>query len=306
MAYLLLVLTVLFWAGNFVLARSLVDILPPVTMASMRWTIAFLILLPFVYKRLYQNRLEIIKHWKILTLLGVLGVGCFNTFVYLGVQSTTAINATLLQSAIPIMILVISSLFFQEKVSAKQCLGIAFSCLGVIVLVTKGQVQNLVTMTLNTGDLWILASVTSWTLYSVFLRYKPQSIDGLTFLAITMLLANIVLYPLVSIEWYFLLQSKIEVPSISINTDTVTAILYLAVFPSLLSYLFWNRGVAEIGASKASLFIYLLPVFGLILSVIFLAEQPQTFHGIGILLVFIGIYLAIITELLAKLNKSSK
>ncbi|MCJ8299273.1 MAG: DMT family transporter [Pseudomonadales bacterium] len=295
MAYFLLVLTVLFWAGNFVLARSLVDLLPPVSMASMRWSLAFILLLPFVYSRLWRDRKLLVKHWKIITLLSLFGVAAFNTTVYLGVQHTTATNATLLQSSIPILVLILSVIFFSEKISIKQLLGVCFSFVGVLVIIAKGQLDVLLAFSLNTGDLWILIAVSCWTVYSVLLRYKPAQLDGLSFLGASIFIGNLILYPLV----YWELQ-YVDINSFQVTWQISSAVMYLAIFPSLLAYFFWNRAVAEVGAARASLFIHLLPVFGALLATVLLGEAMQIFHLIGIILIFIGIYLAIITDILRR------
>ncbi|OUS36089.1 EamA family transporter ['Osedax' symbiont bacterium Rs2_46_30_T18] len=295
MAYILLVLTVLFWAGNFVLARSLVDLLPPVSMASMRWSLAFILLLPFVYSRLWRDRLLLIKHWKIIGLLSAFGVAAFNTSVYLGVQHTTATNGALLQSFIPIMVLILCVIFYKEKISTRQLLGVCFSFVGVLMIIAKGQLGMLLAFSLNQGDVWILVSVSCWTIYSVLLRYKPTQLDGLSFLAASIFIGNLMLYPLV----YWELQ-YVDINSFTLNWEIGTAVMYLAIFPSLLAYFFWNRAVAEVGAAKASLFIHLLPVFGTLLATLLLGETMQLFHWIGIILIFIGIYLAIITDILRR------
>ena len=295
MAYFLLVLTVLVWAGNFVLARSLVDLLPPVSMASMRWSLAFILLLPFVYSRLWRDRKLLVKHWKIITLLSLFVVAAFNTTVYLGVQHTTATNATLLQSSIPILVLILSVIFFSEKISIKQLLGVCFSFVGVLVIIAKGQLDVLLAFSLNTGDLWILIAVSCWTVYSVLLRYKPAQLDGLSFLGASIFIGNLILYPLV----YWELQ-YVDINSFQVTWQISSAVMYLAIFPSLLAYFFWNRAVAEVGAARASLFIHLLPVFGALLATVLLGEAMQIFHLIGIILIFIGIYLAIITDILRR------
>jgi drug/metabolite transporter (DMT)-like permease len=299
MAYLLLVLTVLFWATNFVLARSLVDILPPFTMASLRWSLAFLLLLPFAYSPLKRDWRLLVKHYKIVLVLSLFGVAMFNSLIYLGVQKTTATNATLLQSAIPILVLLFSVIFYRETLSKKQLVGVFFSCAGVATIISQGQLDTLLALRLNIGDLWILAAVSSWTIYSILLRYKPIEITGLSFLAANILIGNILIYPFAIWELYS--ASTIDV---NVSKDVLFSVLYLAIFPSLLSYLFWNRAVAEIGAPKASLFIHLLPVFGTILAAVFLDEIPRWFHFVGITLVFTGIYLAIVTDVVERLKKA--
>ncbi|BBB25542.1 DMT family transporter [Amphritea japonica] len=288
MPYFLLTMTVLFWAGNFVTARGIHADFPPLTMSFMRWGLALLIILPFVLPRIWRKRALIRSNLPILIVLAVLGVACFNSFVYLGVQTTQATNATLMQSAIPILILIISSLFLGETVVRRQWLGVAISLIGVLMLVAKGDPQVLMTLSFNRGDLWILCAVLCWSTYSILLRRKPVELDGFTFFGFTVLIAVIVLFP-------FMLSEYLAGERPGWNSSTSSAIIYMAICPSILSYIFWNRGVAELGAAKAGLFIHLMPPFGLILSVIFLNETVEPFHFIGMGLIFSGIYLAIIT-----------
>ena len=303
MAYLLLVLTVLFWAGNFVLARSLVDILPPFSMAGMRWTLAFLILLPFVFNHVKRDWRLLLKHWKIVSILSLFGVAAFNCLIYLGVQKTTATNATLLQSAIPIMVLLVCVFVYRERLSKRQLMGVFSSFVGVLFIISEGKFSTMLSLQLNIGDLWILAAVTCWTIYSILLRYKPVQISGLSLLAANIFIGNLLIYPFGYLELFYWEGQTFSLAQFTLTQDIVIATLYLAVFPSLLSYLFWNRAVAEVGAAKASLFIHLLPVFGTILAAIFLDEQPQNFHFIGIGLIFSVIYLAIFADLVRGLRK---
>ncbi len=298
MPYFLLTMTVLFWAGNFVAARGVHADFPPLTMSFMRWSLAFLIILPFVLPRLWRKRDVIRKHLKILILLGVVGVASFNSLIYIGVQTTQASNATLMQSAIPIMILVICSLFLGERVAGKQWLGVFISLAGVMALVARGSIDNLLGLSFNSGDLWIIAAVVCWSVYSVLLRWKPAELDGFTFFGFTVLVAVVVLSPFMLSEW--LAGQRPEW-----KTETVSAIFYMAICPSILSYIFWNRGVAELGAATAGLFIHLMTPFGLILSVLFLNETVETFHFVGISLIFSGIYLAILSARKNALAKQS-
>ncbi|RTE65515.1 DMT family transporter [Amphritea opalescens] len=288
MPYFLLTMTVLFWAGNFVTARGVHGDFPPLTMSFMRWGIALLIILPFLLPRLLRKWPLIRANLPILSVLSVLSVVCFNSFIYLGVQTTQATNATLMQSAIPIIILVFTSLFLGETVVRRQWLGVAISLAGIITLVSKGDPEILRTFSFNSGDLWILAGVLSWSAYSVMLRLKPMDLDGFTFFGVTVVVGVIVLFPFM--VWEFMSGARPVW-----NPQTVSAIIYMAICPSILAYIFWNRGVAELGPAKAGLFIHLMPPFGLILSVIFLNEAVEPFHFIGIGLIFSGIYLAIIT-----------
>lgn len=290
MPYLLLILTALFWAGNFVLGRAMHLVLPPIMMAELRWGLALLLLLPFLIPRLIKNKAVILTHWKILTLLSFLSVASFNTFIYIGLTSTNASNATILQSAIPIFILILSALWLKERVSIQQWAGVGISLTGVLLLISQGKLDNLLSLAFNLGDMYILVAVLCWAIYSIVLRWRPADLDGFTFFCLTVLIGTIILLPFAGIEMYFaepvIWQSKISY-----------TIVYMAIFPSILAYIFWNKGVAEIGAVKTGLFIHFMPLFGVVLSSIFLNEPILQFHIIGILLIFSGVYLAVKAKL---------
>lgn len=291
MAYLFLSLTALFWAGNFVLGRSMHLVVSPIVMAEMRWLLALLIITPFLIPKLKKNKAIILQHWPILTLLSILSVACFNTFIYFGLTITTATNATILQSVIPIAILILSAFWLKETVSKQQWLGVFISLAGVLILITKGDLPSLLDYSINQGDIYVLIAVFFWATYSILLRYRPAEIDGFTFFGITVLVGSIALLPFSLIEYYY------YAPDIVWQKSTVLTILYMAIFPSILAYIFWNKGVSELGAAKAGLFIHLMPCFGLILSSFFLNEKIYPFHLGGILLIFSGIYLAVFTKI---------
>lgn len=290
MSYILLILTTLFWAGNFVLGRAMHLVLPPIMMAELRWGLALLLLLPFLIPRIIKNKAVIITHWKILTLLSFLSVASFNTFIYIGLTSTNASNATILQSAIPIFILILSALWLKERVSIQQWIGVGISLTGVLLLISQGKLDNLLALAVNLGDMYILVAVLCWATYSIVLRWRPADLDGFTFFCVTVLIGAIILLPFAGIEMYFaepiIWQSKISY-----------TIVYMAIFPSILAYIFWNKGVADIGAVKTGLFIHFMPLFGVILSSVFLNEPIHQFHIIGILLIFSGVYLAVKAKL---------
>ncbi len=285
MAYLLLVLTTLFWSGNFVLARAMHLEMPPISMAFWRWFVALLILLPWVLPSMWRQRQLLRQHGVYLLLISVLGVANFNTFVYQGLQITTAVNAALLQSAIPVVILLLSRFVLKMQVSVGQYLGITVSLVGVMMIISQGSTEILARLEINHGDIWVLGAVFSWALYSVALKWRPEELDSNALLGVTVLMGVMVLTP------FYFWESQ-DYPSIEWNQDNLLMIAYMAVFPSVLAYFFWNRGVKELGAAKAGLFIHLMPVFGLLLSVIFLGETVQAFHLLGIALIFGGIFMA--------------
>lgn len=290
MAYLLLILTTLFWAGNFVIGRAMHLVLPPIVMAELRWSLALVILLPFLIPRLIKQKSVILAHWKMMTVFSILSVACFNTFIYIGLTSTNASNATILQSTAPIFILLLSAVWLKERVSLQQWIGVTISLIGVLMLITQGNISNLLSLSFNTGDLYVLIGVLCWAIYSILLRWRPTELDGFTFFGVTVLIGAIILLPFSAVEFYY-------AETIVWQSKSTYAVIYMAIFPSILAYIFWNKGVADIGAVKAGLFIHLMPLFGLLLSSTFLNEQIYTFHVIGILLIFSGIFLAIKTTL---------
>ncbi|WP_415887146.1 DMT family transporter [Neptuniibacter sp. QD37_6] len=292
MAYLLLTLTTLFWAGNFVLARAFSVDIPPITLALIRWSLAFVILLPFAIPTIYKYRDVIRQYWPRLVLFGALSVAGFNTLAYIGLQTTTAMNGTLMQSSMPIMILCMSTLVLRESATMRQWLGVLLSLLGVLALISKGDPEALMSLNFNSGDLWVLLAMFVWACYSLALRWKPKEMSGFAFFSVSLTVGVIILVPLSLLETERALQ-------IHWDTDLMLLISYLAIFPSILAYLFWNYGVEKLGAHKAGLFIHQVPMWGIVLSVIFLSEQVQAFHLWGIALIFTGIYLAVVAGTVA-------
>jgi drug/metabolite transporter (DMT)-like permease len=283
--YLLVTLAPLFWAGNFVLGRALSHAIPPMALSFWRWALALLIVLPFSWPRLQGQWTLLRRHWAVLALLAVLGVTNFNTFVYLGLQTTTATNAVLLVSITPVIIVALSFLLLGRRVTMSQAAGIALSLAGVLAILGRGDPRLLASLGIGAGDLWVLAAVGSWALYSVCLRWRPGGLDPLVFLTATIALGVLPLLPLYLLE---LSAGRRFV----LNGVTLAAIGYVALFASVLAYVFWNRAVAELGANRTGQFLHLMPAFGALLSMLFLGERMQTFHLVGIALIAAGIWLA--------------
>ena len=283
--YVLASLAPLFWSGNFILGRALNQTIPPIALSFWRWALALLILLPFALPRLRGQWGLIRGHWLILSVLAVLGVTNFNTFVYLGLQTTTATNAVLLVSTTPVLIVTLSFLLLGQRVSPRQAGGILLSLAGVAVIVARGDAQALAALRLNAGDLWVLAAVASWALYSVCLRWRPPGLDPLAFLTLTMVIGLVPLLPLYLWE----LGRGL---SFEINAVTLGAIGYVALFPSVLAYVIWNRAVAQLGANRTGQLLHLMPAFGALLAMPLLGERMHGFHLAGIALIAAGIALA--------------
>lgn len=283
--YLLLVLTTLFWSGNFVLGRAVHTVFTPFSLSFWRWAVALVVLLPWVWSSLREQVPLLRRYWLILLLLSVLGVVNFNTFVYIGLQTTTATNALIMLSVTPVLIVGLSFVLLRQTVTLWQIVGIVVSLLGVLIIISRGDTKALLAREVNSGDLWVLAAVGSWALYSVCLRWRPADLKPLNFQATTILLGMLILTPLYGWD---LAQGR----TIAINPATVGTILYLALFPSILAYIFWNRAVAELGANRTGQFLHLMPAFGAVLSILFLGERLYNFHFVGIALIALGIWLA--------------
>lgn len=298
MAYWLLLITPLFWAGNVVSTRAIYDESSPLVLAFLRWSVAFLLISPWAVPALIRQWREIRDSMKVLISLSLFGVAFFNSFIYLGVQSTTATNTALFQGIIPVLILMLNRMFYAEPVSKLQWVGVFASIFGIIILVSKADLGRLLSLEFNRGDLWIALAVSSWAVYSVGLRHKPREVEPFTFFAFSVLVGVIVLLPVAIWE-----QGSLSVPELSTRAWGVVG--YISIFPSIVAYLFWNRGVAELGASTAGLFINLIPVFGLGLAVIFLKETIHGYHLAGIILIVVGVWLAVFQRIFTKAREAS-
>jgi drug/metabolite transporter (DMT)-like permease len=285
MAYILLVLTVLFWSGNFVLGRSVNDIIPPISLAFWRWAGAFIILLPFGIKPLFAQRQWIRRHWKLLAFMGLLSVTNFSIFIYFALHSTTVVNTVLVNSFQPILIVFASWIGYRDKITLQQGLGIIVSLTGLIWILSRGYPSILLSFRFSSGDLWTLSAGISWAIYSVMLRGHQQNIDPIGFLTILIVFGTIFLMPLYI--WEIQTGARIQ-----FSLKALGSIVYVAVFPSILSYLFWNKAVSIVGANRAGIYIHLMPVFSVFLAFVFLGERFKLYHLSGIVLIFSGIFLA--------------
>jgi drug/metabolite transporter (DMT)-like permease len=282
--YVLLVLTVLFWSGNFILGRAMRADVPPVALAFWRWTGASVIVMIFAWPHVRRDWPVLQRNWGILLLLAFLGVATFNTLVYTGLQWTIAINAFLLQSLMPVLIVLLSFLIFRERITGQQGIGILVSLTGAALIIIQGDPALLRTLEFNRGDLLVFVAVALYAGYSVMLRKRP-ALHPLSFLAATFVLGALMILPLY-------LHEHFNVRSLTLTGPALLTLAYVMVFPSILSYLFFNRGVELVGANRAGLFMHLMPVFGSILAVIFLGERFRWYHGVGIGLIAVGIWLA--------------
>jgi len=284
--YVLLSLTALFWSGNWVIGRAFVSDgeIPPVALAWWRWAIALIAMLPFALPQILRHRVTLWQQRKIVLALGLIGTGFHNLLSYVGLQYTTATNGVMLNSAIPVLIILLGVLFFRQSVSSKQLLGVAVSLAGVLTILSKGHPEALGTLQFNRGDLIVLCSMMLWALYTLLLKWRPDGVPGIALLAVC---ASIGLIGMTPVYGWEIASGK----AIQWSFGVVAALLYLGLFPSFVGYIFWNRGVEEVGANVAGLFVHLMPVFVSLLAWLFLGERMLWFHLVGIALIFAGIYL---------------
>jgi len=274
-----------FWASSFVLARAMHDVIPPVAMAYWRWLGGFILVLAIGGWRHAREDWPILRrHWPILFVLAAFGVGAYNTLAYIGLRTTTAINASLLQSAMPLIILACTFVLFGERPSLRQVIAVCVSLLGVALIGAHGSLETLSSLSVNPGDLWIVLGMVVYSIYSALLRRRP-AVHPLSFLAATFAIGSSLLLPLMI--WEYEGGAVLHPTPLALLT-----LLYLAAFPAFVAYLFFNRGVELIGANRAGQFMHLIPVFGTVLAVLFLGEAFRLYHAAGIGLIAVGIAMA--------------
>ena len=283
--YLLLTLTSLFWSLNWVVGRALVGHVSPFALTFIRWVVAVTVMMPFAWPLIRAHWPAVKRGWKEIAWLGFWGTGLHNTFGYVGVQYTTATNGVMLNSAIPIMIIVLGWMLYRETITRMQAVGVFVSLAGVLVIVSRGDPAVLAAFEMNKGDLIVLCGMGFWAAYTVFLRMKPAELPGLAMLACCGCVGVLLLLPLFLFELFFL-GGRVE-----FTPATVAAMLYVGIFPSFVGYVFWNRGVAEVGPNIAGIFVHLMPAFGAILAWLFLDERIYLFHLVGIALILAGVAL---------------
>jgi len=283
--YLLLTLTSLFWSLNWIVGKALVGHVTPFALTFIRWSVAVLAMMPFAFPVIRAHWPAVRRNWRTIAWLGFWGTGLHNAFAYVGVQYTTATNGVMLNSAIPILIVALGWLVYREPVTRMQGAGMLVSLAGILAIVSRGDPAVLAALELNKGDLIVLFGMLFWAAYTVFLRMKPAELPGLALLACCGVVGVALLAPLFLFELLFL-GGRVQ-----ITPATVSAMLYVGIFPSFVGYVFWNRGVAEVGPNVAGIFVHLMPAFGALLAWLFLDERIYPFHLVGIGLILSGIAL---------------
>jgi len=282
--YLLLSVTALCWAGNAIVGRHAAGHIPPVTLSFLRWGLAFLIILPIAWKHLKQDWMTIRADLGTMVFLSLTGIAAFNTLQYWALEHTQALNTLLLQSAGPLFVAVWSLILLGVRLTPAQAVGVMLSLSGVLVILLRGDVTALRSIAFNKGDIIFTVALAIFGLYSVMSLKRPK-IHGLSFVAFTFGCGAACLVPL----WIFELLTR---PAMRLDGANLLSLFYVAVFPSTLAYLCFNRGVQLIGANRAAPFFHVVPVFGSVMAIVFLGERPQLFHLVGFALVLTGVFVA--------------
>ena len=280
-ALLMLALANLLWSGNWVAGRALREAFEPSTLNFWRWMVATLVLAPFALPRLRGMSGLLRRHAGILLLLALCGVAVFQSLVYLGLRTTTAVNALLLNSSMPMFMLLCSWIIERERASARQIAGMLLSLVGIVVILARGDPASLLQLQLHAGDIWILLAMPVWGVYSVLLKRRPAELGGLEFLFVISAAGTLMLAP-------FALQTAPHWP----GEAAALGIVYMGIGASVLAFFFWNRGVSVVGANIAGFTVHLLPAFGTVLAIVFLGETFQAFHATGIAIILAGVLLA--------------
>ncbi|HTN50690.1 MAG TPA: DMT family transporter [Burkholderiaceae bacterium] len=282
----LLVAPPLFWAGNAVVARALVGIFPPLSLSFARWALALLIVLPFTLRGLRAAWPSLRGRWAVVLAISALGVGCYNSLQYLALQTSTAVNATLIGASAPIASLLVGAAFFGSAVRRVQWLGAALSLAGVLLVIARGDPMNLARMHLDRGDLIMLAATLAWSVYTWLLRTRRPPVPAAPFLTLQMALGAVMILP------FALLEYAVTGQTAAPTAGNLAALLYVALLPSLVAYFCWDRGVARAGAILPMYFVNLTPVFAGLLSYFILGEAIGLHHLVGGVLIIAGIHLA--------------
>jgi drug/metabolite transporter (DMT)-like permease len=281
-AFALLALASLIWAGNWVMGRGLRDAIDPVSLNFLRWAIAVAVLAPFTLREMTRAWPIVRSHLGLLLILSFTGVTVFHALVYLGLRTTTAVNGVLLNSSLPLFILLCSWILARERATLRQVAGMLLSFAGIVAIMSHGELERLRALEFQAGDAWILLAMPVWGVYSVLLKRRPPELGALPFLFVIAVLGTAMLLPALAVEGLRLPRSGAE----------AAAVLYMGIGASLAAFICWNRGVAIVGANAAGFTLHLLPAFGTLLAIAFLGEAFAWFHAVGIAVIIAGVVLA--------------
>ena len=286
LAYLFLVLATLCLSGNFIVGKfaTLYEI-PPLTLNVFRWISVWFILIPFTYKEIFENLPYIKKNWLVISFMGVITISTFNSVVYFALNYTQVINAVLMLAAIPAATIVLSSLMKIEETNIFQLLGLVLSIIGIGSIISNGNIQKIIALDFNKGDIWMLVCVITWSLYSTLLKKNNFKFSQFTLIQLMVSVGILFLIP----QFFYEKSIGLE---LNLNKNFYLILIYVAIFPAIAAYYFWQKGVEIIGPNRASMFIQLMPLFSAIMAIIFFEEIFELYHFVGAIFILSGIYLS--------------
>ena len=286
LAYLLLTLSTLFWAGNFIVGKfaTLFEI-PPLTLNVLRWLSVWLILMPFTYKEIYNNISYVKKNWLIISFMGLITISTFNSVVYFALNHTQVINAVLVLAAIPAATIIFSSFMNIEKTNIFQLLGLFLSIIGIGSIISSGDIQKIISLNFNKGDVWMLVCVITWSSYSTLLKKNKFKFSQFTLIQLMVSAGLLFLIP----QLFYEKSIGLEV---NFNKAFFIILFYVVVFPAIAAYYCWQKGVEIIGPNRASMFIQLMPLFSAVMAIIIFNEKFELYHFAGAAFIVSGIYLS--------------
>ena len=285
-AYLFLVLATFCWSGNFIVGKfATVYEIPPFTLNVFRWISVWFILIPFTYKEIFENLPYIKKNWLVISFMGVITISTFNSVVYFALNYTQVINAVLMLSAIPAATIVLSSLMKIEETNIFQLLGLILSIIGIGSIISNGDIQKIISLDFNKGDMWMLVCVITWSLYSTLLKKNNFKLSQFTLIQLMVSVGILFLIP----QFFYEKSIGLE---LSLDKNFFLILIYVAIFPAIAAYYFWQKGIEIIGPNRASMFIQLMPLFSAVMAIIIFKEKFELYHFVGAIFILSGIYLS--------------
>ena len=286
LAYLLLILTTLFWSGNFIVGKAASNYqIPPFSLNFYRWLFAFIILLPFTLKEILDHKKYIFYNIGFFIILGITSITIFNSIVYYSLYYTQVISGVLMISTIPVWIMVVASILNIEKTNLFQIIGVILSLTGVLFIITKADIELIKSLNFNKGDLSMVVAMFSWAIYSALLRKKTYEVSQIALLEIIIICGLVFLIPIYFIEMNF-------GHSITLGKPFILTLTYVVLFPGILAFLFWIKGISIIGANRAGVFLHLMPIFGALMAIVIFDEKFMFYHFLGAIFIIAGITLS--------------
>jgi len=285
-AYTFLVLATLFWSGNFIVGKfaTLFEI-PPLTLNFYRWVMVWIILIPFTFKEILHKKIYIKENWLLISFMGIITISTFNSVVYFALNYTQVINAVLMLAGIPAVVMILSSIMKIEKANIFQLAGLILSIIGVGTIISNADIQKILSLNFNKGDLWMLVCVLSWSLYSTLLKKKKFELSQFTFIQLMVTVGIIFLIP----QYFYEQSVGLE---ISINKFFIAILLYVVIFPAIAAYYCWQKAIELIGPNRSAIFVQLMPLFSALMAILIFKEKFQLYHFIGGTFILTGIYLS--------------